>query len=104
MARALKLPASPQEIALQVKEIAVQAKEMDNGTSNDNLVQLGEVQKHITEAILAAEKDNKQQNLLVRLLLQRAELRKTVAMRRSEDLKDFERKLKSLLNKRSRRR
>ena len=58
----------------------------------------------ISHAINNPPSRNAYSAALSRYLLQRAELRKTVAMRRSEDLKDFERKLKSLLNKRSRRR
>jgi hypothetical protein len=58
----------------------------------------------ITHAINNTPSRNAYSAALSRYLLQNAELRRTVAMRRSEDPKDFESKLKSMLNKRSRRR
>ncbi len=58
----------------------------------------------ITHAINNAPSRNAYSAALSRYLLRDAELRKTVAMRRSEDVKDLESKLKSMLTKRSRRR
>ena len=55
--------------------------------------------RDVTYAINNAPSRNAYSAALSRYLLQNAELRKTVAMRRSEDPKDFESKLKSMLNK-----
>ena len=60
--------------------------------------------RDVTYAMNNAPSRNAYSAALSRYLLKDADLRKTVAMRRSEDPKDFESKLKSMLNKRSRRR